>query len=96
MGGRLPTLRPMRTRQAEFQAQEAHRWAANTIEVINEALFFTVDSPLESGITTPGVAFHCSPHKGIREKYTAGNYGKVYPALRHWTLLGEVTCLSSY
>ncbi|KAM1154683.1 hypothetical protein PS2_036738 [Malus domestica] len=54
--------------------------AAKTIEVINEALFLTVDSPLESWITTPGAAFHCSPHQGIMEKYTAGNYGKAYLA----------------
>ncbi|TQD86453.1 hypothetical protein C1H46_027942 [Malus baccata] len=52
--------------------------AADAIEVMNDALFLTVDSPLESWIFSTAAQFHCTPHKGILEKYTAGNYGKAY------------------
>ncbi|TQD93348.1 hypothetical protein C1H46_021017 [Malus baccata] len=98
MGGRLPALRQMWTHQPELQAQEAHVGAAHTIEVINEALFLTVDSPLESWITTPG-----APPSTARR--TRGSWRSTPPAttarrtwqtMRPWTLLEEVTCVSSY
>ncbi|TQD86450.1 hypothetical protein C1H46_027939 [Malus baccata] len=60
--------------------------AADTIEVINDALFLSVDSPLESWIFSTAAEFHCSPHKGIFEKYTAGNYGKAYFGLNNSSL----------
>lgn len=47
----------------------------NDVEAAN-----AIDSPLESWILTPGAALHCSPHQEIMEKYTSGNFGKVYTA----------------
>ncbi|KAM0987785.1 hypothetical protein ACFX2I_011796 [Malus domestica] len=51
--------------------------AADTIEVITEAFFLSVDSPIESWIFS-AAEFHCSPHKGIFEKYTTRNYSNAY------------------
>ncbi|KAM0984446.1 hypothetical protein EV1_011937 [Malus domestica] len=73
----------------DFRLLKNNVGAADTIEVINEALFLSVDSPLESWIFS-AAEFHCSSHKGIFEKYTAGNYSNAYFGMKNDSLLDTV------
>ena len=50
------------------------------IEEVHDALFLSVDSPLDSWILDSGASFHAIPIREILENYVAENFEKVYLA----------------
>ncbi|KAM1259281.1 hypothetical protein ACFX2J_038611 [Malus domestica] len=80
------TLRKLDHAQKDCRLLKNNVGAADTIQVINDSLFLSVDNPLESWIFSTAAQFHCSPHKGIFGKYTAGNYGKAYIGMKNSSL----------
>ena len=52
--------------------------SVNSAEDIEDALILSVNSQVESWILDSDASFHSSPSKELFQKFSSGNFGKIY------------------
>ncbi|RVW14238.1 Retrovirus-related Pol polyprotein from transposon TNT 1-94 [Vitis vinifera] len=68
-------------RQCKSPKKKNEDDSANVVtEEVQDALLFTLDSPLDDWVLNSRASFHTTPHREIIQNYVAGDFGKVYLA----------------